>query len=400
MEGADHLDELDRRIVIALQANGRASWTEIAEQCGTSVATVARRGQQLLRDGVVRVAVMPDINHDGESDLFMLRITCAPGTQMRVLGALSLRTDVRFLGLVTGAYDILAELNVRRTDSLHSRIVNEVQAIDGVLRCDTDLTLNVYKMAHDWSQQLDTGAVRTRGVELHRCDQSHFDPADHKIIALMAEDGRASFRSLATALGVNESTVRRRFETLQGRGCIHLVTLVPSAALGFGSEIFLNISVAPALLDTVARQLATYRGVRYVAAMLSHSALLCELILPTTQDVFEFTNGTLGRLDGVLEWTANVVLLVVRRGFVETPWWRRGAGLPAPEPASVPASVAGSSVAGTAAESLDAGALEAVSAVASDASPTSPAVAELVESATSARSVRKKGLVSTRDGGR
>jgi DNA-binding Lrp family transcriptional regulator len=337
MTGAEHLDELDRRIVIALQGNGRASWTEIAEQCGTSVATVARRGQQLLRDGVVRVAVMPDIMHDGEADLFILRITCAPGTQTRVLADLAHRTDLRFLSLVTGPYDILAELNVRREDSLHARIVNEVQAIEGVLRCDTDLTLNMYKVAHDWSQQFGTGAGREPRAEVHRCAPIHFDPVDHKIIDLMAEDGRASFRTVATALGVNESTVRRRFETLQTRGCIHLVTLVPAAALGFESEIILSVSVAPPMLEAVARQLSTYRGVRYVAATLSQNALMCELILPTTQDVFEFTNRILGRIEGVLGWTASVVLLAVRRGFVETPWWRASlAAKPVPA-TSVPA---------------------------------------------------------------
>jgi DNA-binding Lrp family transcriptional regulator len=325
MDGADHhLDELDRKIVIALQGHGRASWTKIAEEVGTSVATVARRGQQLLQDGVVRVAVMPDINHAGDTDLFILRITCAPGTQVRVLEELSKRPDLRFLALVTGAYDIFAELNLLRTDSLHTRIVHEIQAIEGVQRCDTDLTLNVYKVSHDWVQQFGTAEDRTPEARVHRCSPDHFDPIDHEIIAVMAEDGRASFRSVATALGVNESTVRRRFETLHGSGCTTLVTLIPAPALGFESEILINITVAPPFLREVARQLTTYRGVRYVAALLSQNTLMCELILPTTQHVFDFTNGVLGRLEGVLGWSASVVLLVVRRGFVETPWWRRG----------------------------------------------------------------------------
>jgi DNA-binding Lrp family transcriptional regulator len=324
MDGVDHhLDDLDRKIVIALQGHGRASWTRIAEEIGTSVATVARRGQQLLQDGVVRVAVMPDINHAGDTDLFILRITCAPGTQMRVLEELSKRADLRFLALVTGSYDIFAELNLLRQDSLHARIVHEIQAIDGVQRCDTDLTLNVYKVSHDWVQQFAGGEERTEEAKVHRCAPDHFDPVDHQIIAVMAEDGRASFRSVGTALGLNESTVRRRFETLHSRGCTNLVTLIPAPALGYESEIFLTVTVAPPFLQTVARKLTTYRGVRYVAALLSQNALLCELILPTTKHVFDFTNGVLGRLEGVLGWTAAVELLVVRRGFVETPWWRK-----------------------------------------------------------------------------
>jgi DNA-binding Lrp family transcriptional regulator len=157
----------------------------------------------------------------------------------------------------------------------------------------------------------------------HPCDPSHFDAVDREIVELMREDGRASFRTVAAEVGLNESTVRRRFETLLSRGCIRVTTLVPAAALGFESEIILNITVAPPFLESVARTLSGYRGVRYVAAMLSENALMCELILPTTKDLFEFTTGTLGRLEGVQGWTASVVLLVLRRGFVETPWWRR-----------------------------------------------------------------------------
>lgn len=322
MDAADRLDELDRKIVIALQGHGRASWTRIAEECGTSVATVARRGQQLLSDGVVRVAVVPNIRHSGDTDLFLLRITCAPGAHVQVLQALSARADLRFLGLVTGAFDIFAELNLLREESLHARIVNEILAIDGVQRCDTDLTLNVYKVSHDWSRQFGAADLAP-APPVHTCSPDHFDPVDHEIISVMADDGRASFRSVATMIGINESTVRRRFETLHGRGCVMLVTLIPSPALGFESEILLTISVAPPFLREVAHQLTTYRGVRYVAAQLSQNALLCELIVPTTADVHEFTNGVLGRLEGVLGWSASIVLLTVRRGFVETPWWRR-----------------------------------------------------------------------------
>jgi DNA-binding Lrp family transcriptional regulator len=322
MTASGHLDDLDRRIVAALQSDGRASWTEIAELSCSSVATVARRGQALLRDGIVRVAAVPRTNHPGPADLFVLRITCAPGTQLDVLSELVKYRDLRFLGLVTGPYDILAELSLPREDSLLTRIVEEILAIDGVLRCDTDLTLHVYKVASDWARQLLTDQPPEPVAEAHQCDPSHLDEIDRQIIELMREDGRASFRTVAAEIGLNESTVRRRFETLISRGCLLVTTLVPAAAMGFESEVILNITVAPAYLETVARTLASYRGVRYVAALLSHNALMCELILPTTEDLFAFTNQTLGRLEGVQGWTASVVLLVLRRGFVGTPWWR------------------------------------------------------------------------------
>ena len=172
-------------------------------------------------------------------------------------------------------------------------------------------------------EQLLTGEDHVyRAPEPQECTPAHFDATDRAILALLRDDGRASFRTVGASLAVNESTVRRRFETLLADGCISVVTLVPAAAFGFESEILFMIRVAPARLDAVARELASYRGVRYVAATLGSASLMCEVILPTTSDVFDFVTNTLGRLDGVQGWTAGVELLSVKRGFIETPWSR------------------------------------------------------------------------------
>jgi DNA-binding Lrp family transcriptional regulator len=323
--GMAELGPLDRRIVAALQMDGRASWTEIADACGTSVATVARRAQQLLADGVVRVAVVPpDINHAGPANLFLVRIKCSAGAQVRVAEALLPRDDVRLVSMVTGPFDLVAELVVRKDESLSARLVGELQGIDGVLGCETDLLLHTYKVSHDWSRQLLTGERYVPGgTEPHECDPSHFDDTDRATLARLRDDGRAGFRAVARDLHVNESTVRRRFEALRERGCIRVVTIVPAASLGFESEIVLQVTVAPSRLDAVARELAAYRGVRFVASTLGASSLVCEVILPTTRDVFQFVTGTLGDLEGVQGWTASMELVTFKRAFVETPWWRR-----------------------------------------------------------------------------
>ena len=43
------LGELDRKLVAALQVNGRASWKQVARAVDATESTVARRGQQLLQ---------------------------------------------------------------------------------------------------------------------------------------------------------------------------------------------------------------------------------------------------------------------------------------------------------------------------------------------------------------
>ena len=44
--------------------------------------------------------------------------------------------------------------------------------------------------------------------------------------------------------------------------------------------------------------------------------------MPTTDDLYHFLTQGLGKIEGVRDWTANVELLTIKRGFLETPWSR------------------------------------------------------------------------------
>jgi DNA-binding Lrp family transcriptional regulator len=321
------VDDLDRRIIACLRADGRASWTEIANRCGTSVTTVSRRGQRLLSDGIVRVAVVPVTVYPGHGSMFFMRMACRSGAAAQVAEQLSQRSNIRFLALVSGPYDIAAEVCVDSSASLVHPLITEIQETDGVEWSQTDLILHEYKVAQDWTWQLLVGEdVASTVSDPHACDASHMDDIDHSIIEEMRARGRAPFSAIAEQVGLDETTVGRRFEAMLSRGCIQVVTLAPAAALGFTPEVLLNLNVSPRRLRDVSAQLSSFVGVRFVAATLSGSSLLCEMIQPTNDALFSFLTDTLASIDGVRGWQASMELLTIRRGFVETPWWRSEMG--------------------------------------------------------------------------
>lgn len=314
------LDELDRQIIFALQGDGRASWTSIAALCGTSVPTVARRVQQLVDDNLLKVAVLPSYGSSGPVETFFTRIGCRPGTQLDVAEKLVARDDVRWASLITGSYDIAIEVVVNSGPARYPKTFLELQEIDGVQRWYSDLLLHVYKVSNVWYRQLLDKEADLPPVPL--CSPDHLDKVDWAILNHLRDDGRASFKTIAATLELNESTVRRRFERMINDGCAVTSTLVPSPLLGLEAETLLWVTVEPAKLADVAAALNTHRAVRYLGATLDGNSLLCEVITESTQGLFEFTTETLARLAGVIGWNASVELLTLKRGFVETPWWR------------------------------------------------------------------------------
>ena len=116
--------------------------------------------------------------------------------------------------------------------------------------------------------------------------------------------------------------MRRRFERMIGDGCAAVFTIVPAPVLGLEAETLLWVSVEPSKLNEVAAALIRHPSVRYLGATLDGNSLLCEVIAESTRGLFEFTTATLAKLEGVVGWNASVELLSLKRGFVETPWWR------------------------------------------------------------------------------
>lgn len=315
------LDDLDRRIVAALQLDGRASWSAIAELCGTTAPTVARRVQQLSDEGALKVAVMRGAGGSESHQFYFLRLKCGPAMALPVASRIAARPDVRFVTLLTGPYDIIAEVQVPRVAGAYHALVREIQTIPGVEAVMGELTLHVYKVSHDWAREL-LGLQPDSPDADGKYEEFAVDVVDESILDRLKLDGRASFAEVAAEIGLNESTVRRRFERLRSRRWAHVVTLVQAVALGFESEIQLRVDVEPARLTEVAQVLTRRPEVRYLALPLGGNCLIAEVIARRTEDLYSFFIDSLAALPGVTGWTASIELLTIKRGFVETPWWR------------------------------------------------------------------------------
>lgn len=339
------LEPLDRRIVAALQVDGRASWAEVARLVGTSETTVARRAQALLDARRVAVTVVRDPVCAGRSHVMLSRIRCAPGRVQQVARALAERPDVRFVSLVTGDCDVVCEFVLPRGRHAARMLLHELQQAEGVTASETEPELHTFKVSFDWSRQDlvrevgGPGRVGREPPREHLGGPHALDEVDERIIGALAGDGRRTFAAVAGEVGVNETTVRRRSDVLRSRGCLRVATLVPAALLGYEAEQLITLELEPPHLQAAAAVLAEHTGVRFVALTMGRLGLLCEVVLPSLEAVYEFTNHTLGTLSGLRRVRVNVELLTVKRGHVLLPDFElltmqeaAGAGLRRKEP--------------------------------------------------------------------
>lgn len=311
------LDDLDRKIAAALQIDGRATWRQVARVVGTSESTVARRAQSLLDARAMRVTAVADPIRCGLGYPVLLQLGCDVGAAQDVARALAERADVRFVALVTGTFDIVAEVIVPSRVRLARVLLEELAEIEGIRRTTTESVLRNFKTSYDWSRDLLGEAGRELAtVSVSEGRAQSLDSTDALLLHLLVEDGRRTYAELASKVGVSESMARRRVETMSASGCLRYATFVEPHLLGYDVEVFIWLRVELGRLEEIAAALVERPEVRYVSATSGFSDLTCEAILGSQDDLYAFTTGVLGVLPGVREVDVGLELETVKRGYV------------------------------------------------------------------------------------
>ena len=319
------LDELDQRLLAALQLNGRAPWQVVAKVAGASESTVQRRFAALRRRAAARVVGVVDVLRCGLGVPVLVRVSCRAAAADEVAARLAARPEARFVTVVTGSVDAVAELVVPTHQDLVQVLVHELPATDQVIESETLAVMRTFTSVHDW----DTHLLEPDAVALLRPapaqpfeDQvweqppDRLDPLELAIAATLGADGRLSVRDVAAQVRAGEATVARRLDSMVARGCLRFRTLVEPTLLGFSVELMLWLDVEPAHLETAGRQLATHPGTRYLSATAGRFNLCAQVSLRHYADLYRFTTDVVGALPGVRRADTTLQLETLKRAWV------------------------------------------------------------------------------------
>jgi Lrp/AsnC family transcriptional regulator for asnA, asnC and gidA len=143
------LDDADRRIIEALQSDGRRAYGSIAEDVGLSEAAVRRRVQRLRDAGALDIVAVTDPLQLGFHREAMLGIK-VQGDVRSVADEIAAIDEAIYVVLCAGSFDILVELITEDDDHLVHVLNDQIRAVDGVRQVETFLYLKLAKQTYSW----------------------------------------------------------------------------------------------------------------------------------------------------------------------------------------------------------------------------------------------------------
>jgi len=133
------------KIIKALQADARKPIIRVAREVGANEATVRRRIDKLLKEGIIeRFTVVLNYHKLGRIIKAFIGLRVQPAKLREIVDHLSKHPDIQVLYRTSGDTDIFAEVIVEKMEDLNEFLEEELR-LEGILGTIVTIVIGPYK---------------------------------------------------------------------------------------------------------------------------------------------------------------------------------------------------------------------------------------------------------------
>jgi Lrp/AsnC family transcriptional regulator for asnA, asnC and gidA len=141
----------------------------------------------------------------------------------------------------------------------------------------------------------------------------NFDKTDIKIVNLLLEDGRMPASEVARRIGdISERAVRYRIDRMVDEGVIRVSAVAKPQAFGLTTIADVWLEVESDRILEVARKMAEFDNVSYVACGIGESDVSIQIVAKDTAAIYQFVTEVVRKVPGVRKTTTSIVPLIIK----------------------------------------------------------------------------------------
>ncbi len=144
------VDELDRKIIKMLQADGRLSNTVIARALEITETTVRKRIAHLLDERLMSIVAVPTPEASGMNLSAILGVSVELTAIHEVANTIRSYREVRYVGMSAGRYDLMVEAFFADQEHLLEFVTDKLGCLSGITNLETSIILKVVKFSYEW----------------------------------------------------------------------------------------------------------------------------------------------------------------------------------------------------------------------------------------------------------
>ncbi|MHA6669915.1 Lrp/AsnC family transcriptional regulator [Homoserinimonas sp. A447] len=303
-------NELDEALFNALHDNGRMSLSALSRTIGAPRHRVQQRLHELLSSGSISIVanVHPALLGIHTYCHLLIRVD---GDSSRVADALRALHEVPLVSLISGEFDIAAEVGAHDVEHL-SRTISTIRELPGVRLVEASQHSQIFKSRFDTITEVESAPV--------------LDRLDLRLVALLQQDGRMPYRAIGAQLQLSAASARARVQKLLANGSLRITCVVKRSEAARSVLMGVGISVTGAI-ESIEFALREHEQVEFVASTIGKFDLIATLSAPSLRGLRSALDD-IRRNPAVARAVSWIHLEVVRESYeidaITTEWESQG----------------------------------------------------------------------------
>ena len=142
---SDRLDNIDQHIIEAMRKDGREAFAQIAEQLNVSPGMIRQRYNRLVELGYLKVVAVTNPLMMGMRTMALIGIRTDGRKMLQVAENVAKLKEVVYLVIVSGRYDIMAEVFCKDDEDMLKFLTEKLAKVDGIRETETFMHLKIMK---------------------------------------------------------------------------------------------------------------------------------------------------------------------------------------------------------------------------------------------------------------
>ncbi|MFH1072870.1 MAG: Lrp/AsnC family transcriptional regulator [Nanoarchaeota archaeon] len=242
---ARKLDLIDRKILLELDTNARASFAEVAKATGIGKNNVQYRVKRLIEDGVIKKFVTQFSL--GTLGLFLGKIYMQlagldSGKEKELYAYLLNNKRISWVAQCEGSYDLMIGSYVENIRQFNEVKTEFFQKFEKYITA-YDIVFLVEGYTSQRTYLLEKKAVPEKIGKFIGKEKIALDEQDKKILRLIANNARFTYLDIAKEMDINIKTAIKRIKELEEKGVIQgYVTFLNPKVIGYNFfKLFISL---------------------------------------------------------------------------------------------------------------------------------------------------------------
>jgi DNA-binding Lrp family transcriptional regulator len=281
------LDDLDLRLIHALQIEPRASWNALAPILDSSAVTLARRWEALTASGLAWVTGAPTaVAHA------VIEIACVPSRIEETIGALLADGTVQMLDLTTGERDLIASVSAPSLGALSDYLVHRLSSTPGISSTNAHVLNESFTDGSRWRMDAlrpqEQAAIPAARGQRPRAARDVPDDLRQAIEHEVWRDGRVPISEIADKHGFAVQRVSDALATLRAQSKLLFRTDLATVASGWPVYTWYFLEASAREVQGARAALSRVREARFAFASAGRYNLILSVTLRSVADINRF----------------------------------------------------------------------------------------------------------------